>query len=514
MKRSLMFILAAAFAAGACSDQQDPSTSDTAELASTAGTSRVNVLLKAKPTAANRTELSKHGTIYDEIAQINVLLMRVKGEKIAAIRALPFVAGVSMDAVRDVGPIPAIPAGIDDFAAGTNVWNLDAVNVTDHGSTGRKVGFTGDKVYVAILDTGLLPSWRSYFPEDRIASQYAKTFGGGGAANNEAISEPPNKWEQDVNSHGTHVASIVLGFQYRAASSGPLQIAGVAPKATVIPVKVLNQNGSGWSSAIAQGITYIADLAGPKGPLKDKRVVINMSLGGSQLDNVERIALDYALLNNVVVVASAGNSGPDGFMGYPGAYNKVISVAAAGWTGEWNNPPAPATPAPNCSKLPGTTDALLESRFWRQCDVPEGYDEKNYYITDFSAEANPAASAGPQDLDVAAPGSWVVGPWQEQQGTISYFFIGGTSQAAPHVAGMVALLLEKYPALPAAQVEGILEQAANDRPLPDVNQQVRPGTNPNPFILAPLPDWGIEGQPNNRGGHGFLTADAVVGVGS
>ena len=152
-------------------------------------------------------------------------------------------------------------------------------------------------------------------------------------------------------------------------------------------------------------------------------------------------------------------------MGYPGAYPKVISVAAAGWVGEWNDPAAncPAVSAP---------DALTASRFWRQCDVPEGFDPNNYYITDFSAEPKADAAAGPQDLDVAAPGSWVVGPWQEQQGKISYFFIGGTSQAAPHVTGMVALLLDQDPALATSSIEGKLEAAA--QALHYRNQMVRP----------------------------------------
>jgi hypothetical protein len=82
------------------------------------------------------------------------------------------------------------------------------------------------------------------------------------------------------------------------------------------------------------------------------------------------------------------------------------------------------------------------------------------------------------------------------------------------VSGIVALLLQKNPSLAATQVEGILERAAATKPLHDVNQQVRPGSGPAPFVIAPLPDWGIEGQANNRGGHGFLTADAVVGAGS
>ena len=91
------------------------------------------------------------------------------------------------------------------------------------------------------------------------------------------VSEQPNKWEHDQNSHGTHVTSTILGYNL---SGTPVN--GVAPMATVIPVKVLNQNGSGWSSVIARGITYVADLKA--GPLAGSPVVINMSLGGSELD--------------------------------------------------------------------------------------------------------------------------------------------------------------------------------------------------------------------------------------
>ena len=65
-----------------------------------------------------------------------------------------------------------------------------------------------------------------------------------------------------------------------------------------------------------------------------------------------------------------------------------------------------------------------------------------------------------QDLDVAAPGSWVVGPYQLQSGKPSYYFLGGTSMASPHVAGVVALMLEKNPNLTAAEAEEILETTA------------------------------------------------------
>jgi len=157
---------------------------------------------------------------------------------------------------------------------------------------------------VAVLDTGLLDSWRKYFPQERIAEEYGKSFGGGGGEVGN-VSEQPNKWEHDQDSHGTHVTSTIIGYNLRG---NPIN--GVAPMATIIPVKVLNQTGSGWSSVIAKGITYVADLK--KGPLAGHPVVINMSLGGSVLDAVEKAAIDYAISKGVIIVASAGNSGERG----------------------------------------------------------------------------------------------------------------------------------------------------------------------------------------------------------
>ena len=215
-----------------------------------------------------------------------------------------------------------VPANISDFSDGLSTWDLDAINVTDSGFDNRQVAYDGTGVYVAVLDTGLVDTWRNYFPAERIATEYAKSFGGGGGEHGN-VSEQPNKWEHDQNSHGTHVTSTILGYSLRGTP-----VNGVAPMATVIPVKVLNQNGSGWSSAVAAGIMYIADLKA--GALGGAPVVINMSLGGPVQEPVEKAATDYAISKGVIIVASAGNEGNDG-MGYPGAYAPVISAAASGW---------------------------------------------------------------------------------------------------------------------------------------------------------------------------------------
>jgi subtilisin family serine protease len=473
MKRPLLLGLAALLAVGACNDQQEPNSgSNPGELASASGTIGINVILKAPATAANRTELAKYGTLMDEIAELNAIRVKAKASQLPAIRALPFVAAAGPDAERNARPIDAVAA--TDFANGIGTWDQDAVNVVDVATDARTVTYDGSGVYVAILDTGLLPTWRQYFPQQRIATQYATAFGGGGQDNGN-VPQLPNKWQQDVDSHGTHVTSAILGY-----SLDGVPVNGTAPKATIIPVKVLNQNGSGWSSTIARGILYVRDLK--RGPLANTPLAVNMSLGGSQLDPLEKAAIDSAVAAGVVIVASAGNSGPTGAMGYPGAYQPVISVASVGYVQEWNS--------------------TSGNNWWNVRNPADPTDPTEYYISDFSA-----LRTGTQDLDVAAPGSWTVGPYQvNQSNRTDYFFLGGTSMASPHVAGIVALMLQKNPTLGvaaaarAAKAEQILTSTAIQ--IPDVNQQVRPG--PGAPLETP-PSWDA-----NRSGSGLATANAAL----
>ena len=484
MYRRLILGLAAVLAVGACNDQQDPNTGAQdpgAAFASANGTIGINVILKAPATAANRAELAKYGTLLDEIAELNAIRVRAKASQLPAIQALPFVQAATPDAKRNAAPVDLVAA--TNFAGGRFAWDQDAVNVGNVGAAGRTVPFDGTGVYVAILDTGLLPTGRQYVPQERIATPDAKAVGGGGQDRGN-VSEQPNKWESDVNSHGTHVTSTVLGYQLAPATATPPAPAvvfnGTAPMANVIPVKVLNQNGSGWSSMIAAGIMYVRDLK--LGPLANVPVVINMSLGGPTLDALEEAAINAAVQAGVILVASAGNSGPTGAMGFPGAFQPVISVASAGYVQEWNS--------------------TLGNNWWNVRNPADPIDPAEYYISDFSA-----LRTGTQDLDVAAPGSWVVGPYQvNQSNQLSFFFLGGTSQASPHVAGIVALMLQKNATLGvaapdrAATAEQILTSTAIQ--IPDVNQQVRPGPG---APLATPPSWTAD-----RSGSGLATADAAL----
>ncbi len=423
----------------------------------------VNVVLKTDITDAILTALATHGAIRDVVYEIKAVTLQARAGELATIQALPYVAAANPDEARTGAPIDTVAA--TNFTNGLSTWDMDAINVTDFGFNNRQVAQDGSGVYVAVVDTGLLDSWRQYFPQERIASQFGIAFAGGGGEVG-SVSSQPNKWEHDQNSHGTHVTSTILGY-----SMNGTPVNGVAPMATVIPVKVLNQNGSGWSSVVARGITYVADLK-KDGKLGSSPVVINMSLGGPSLDAMEKAAVDYAIEQGVILVAAAGNEGEAG-MGYPGAYAPVISVAASGWTGEW---------------VGGRT-------WWYASNVPDPTNPADFYITDFSSREKSG-----QDLDVAAPGSWVVGPYQVNSGQTSYYFLGGTSMASPHVAGIVALMAQKDPSLTAAQAESLLETSAI--PLPAGCRTVY-----DPAGVSSNVCWGSDAT-----GAGLATANAALAV--
>ncbi|MGH7481960.1 MAG: S8 family peptidase, partial [Longimicrobiales bacterium] len=341
----------------------------------------------------------------------------------------------------------------------------------------RAVAQTGEGVYVGVLDTGLLHTWRLYFPEERIATEYAKAVSGGWHPN-ASNPETPNVWEQDVGGHGTHVTSTIIGYDFLGTP-----INGVAPKATVIPVKVLGQRGSGWVSMIAEGLVYVAGLKA--GPLNGNPVVVNMSLGTAAPAALMRVAVDFAIANGVIVVSSAGNEGAEG-MSYPAAYEPVISVASAGWG--------------DCLTWPDVTSTSecfgqwTTRTWWNSRDVFENTVDQ-FYISDFSSRA-----LEDQDLDVVAPGDGVVGPFQLDRSVhADYFFLRGTSMASPHVAGIVALMAEKHPGLSAAQAEAILEGAA---------QPMAPGTH-HPLARGPACCFELSWE-DDATGHGFITADAAL----
>ena len=386
--------------------------------------------------------------------------------------------------------------GQSSTAGGYSTWDADLIDVEGLAQTGRGV-------YVAVLDTGLVPNWRDYFPEARIATHLGTGFDQPVSFTARAdvcgLGVTVGKLSQSTwvgsraSTHGTHVASTILGYFYRSNNDAvagyalpPIVVRGIAPNVTVIPVRVLAdyhiparpqcpdpnvQSGFdttfGTDEMIAAGIRYVTSL---------KRagyspMVINMSLGGPVLADVQKSAIDDAIAAGVIVVAAAGNEGEAG-MGFPGAYAPVISAGSAGWVREW--------------LFPGTNNPSY--RMWwlkydsapmepGSGDVADPTTSGDVYVSEFSSRALDG-----QQLDVLAPGSWVRGPFPGTPGFShlpwhsrgigdlrgrnpgNFYYVGGTSMATPHVASVAALMLEKNKTLTQAAIEGILK--ASTLPLP------------------------------------------------
>lgn len=185
----------------------------------------------------------------------------------------------------------------------------------------------------------------------------------------------------DDNGHGTHVAGTIA-----QSTNNNYGVAGIAYKAMIMPLKVLGKGGGGTTADIAEAIRFAADNGAD---------VINLSLGGSGESQLLQEAIDYAHENSVVVIAAAGNANQNS-AGYPARYPRAIGVAAI--------------------------DALGEKAPY-----------SNY-------------GAG---VDIAAPGgntkeSPVGGILQNtidaRSGDSLFAAFQGTSMAAPHVAGVAALI--------------------------------------------------------------------------
>jgi subtilisin family serine protease len=384
-------------------------------------------------------------------------------------------------------------AGSSSTAGGYPTWDSDLINI-------EAVTQTGRGVYVAVLDTGLAPNWRDYFPRARIAEHLGTGFEQSvvfrqGADPCQVEAEVgllrQTTWVGSTGSqHGTHVASTIVGYNYRSPSDAaggfalpPIQVRGIAPDVTIIPVKVLadyqvppaprcpdpdlSAGGHavfGTSAMIAAGLDHVTRLA----TAGYRPMVVNMSLGGPALEPVEKAALDRAIAAGVIVVAAAGNEGEAG-MGYPGAYPPVISAGSVGWTGEWLFPGAGPRYRMWWLQYPNAPMVAASG------DTTDPTSIAEVYVSDFSSRA--IAARGHQ-LDVLAPGSWVRGPfagepgynhlpwWSNGAGALrgrnsgNFFYVGGTSMATPHVAALAALMLQKNPSLGQAQVESILKSTA------------------------------------------------------
>ena len=219
----------------------------------------------------------------------------------------------------------------------------------------------------------------------------------------------PGALATDDNGHGTHVAGTI------AARNNGATVAGVAPGTKVYAVKVLNAKGSGTKSQVVCGIDWVTANAAA---LNIK--VANMSIvaSGSNDNNcgystktidTEHQAICRSVAAGVTYVAAAGNGKTKFSASIPASYPEVLTVTAMS----------------DSDGLPGAKGAAL-------CRT--GTTEKDDYYGSYS---NYAYTTADQAHTIAAPGTCVVSD-KPGGGTAMYY---GTSQAAPHVAGAVALCL-------------------------------------------------------------------------
>ncbi|PWU52823.1 hypothetical protein DLJ46_02285 [Micromonospora globispora] len=225
--------------------------------------------------------------------------VKVRGESSAvdlsrSLRKDPAVASVSLDYKRKATVAPNDPAYVDGDQSYLNTVRLPQAWDRTKGSTSQ---------IIAVVDTGV----NTAHPD----------LTGRTVAGYNAIT--PGASPADDNGHGTMVAGIAA-----ANTNNGIGVAGAAWTARIMPVKVLDADGSGNDSDVAEGIVWAADH-GAK--------IINMSLGGPDESSVLHDAVVYATGKGAVIVVAAGNEG-DGRAQYPASYPEVISVAATDATGK------------------------------------------------------------------------------------------------------------------------------------------------------------------------------------
>lgn len=206
----------------------------------------------------------------------------------------------------------------------------------------------------------------------------------------------------DRYGHGTHVAGIAA-----AATNNGTGMAGVGYYSSLMNGKVLNDQGSGYYSWIANGIIWAANNGAN---------VINMSLGGYRRSRTLENAVNYAWNKGVVLAAAAGNDGTSRRL-YPGAYTNCIAVAA--------------------------TDAN-----------DQRVDEPGWWASNYG-----------DWVDVAAPGLYIYSTFPNHPYAIgkspNYDYGSGTSMSTPHVAGLAGLLFGQDPFRTNADVRTLIASTAD-----------------------------------------------------
>ncbi|HWB54659.1 MAG TPA: S8 family peptidase [Tepidisphaeraceae bacterium] len=340
-------------------------------------------------------------------------------------------------------PTPTTPAVIpnDTYFQSGDQWDMynygqtitNAYGVSLAGTPGADINApeawtvsTGSKnVVVAVLDTGVDIThpdlvnniWTN--PTD-VANNGLDDDGNGYIDDIHGWNTIDNNNDvNDDNGHGTNVAGII-----GAQGNNGIGIAGVNWNISMIPVKVLDANGAGTTASIIAGLRYITNLKNlwiSSGGTEGANITAaNLSLGGETFpyDTIDARAYQMAGKAGIIIVAAAGNgTNDDGIpvnldntFGFPGKYSlnlpNVITVAA----------------------------------------------------TDNTGQLSLFSNYGAQSVQIAAPGEsiWSTYPIGLNGNQDGYAEMSGTSQATPHVTGVIALMASLEPTATASQLKQAL----------------------------------------------------------
>lgn len=281
-------------------------------------------------------------------------------------------------------------------------------------------GLTGDGIVVAVIDSGidynhpdLTGNIWSNSGENGVDAQGRNKANNGLDDDNNGFVDDFRGWDFvnndndpiDDNNHGTHISGLV------AAKKDGVGMTGVAPTAKIMALKILDRGGFGKIRDEINAINY-AVANGAK--------IINVSLGGLQLNEEELNVIRAAEAKGVIVISAAGNQARPQ-VDYPARFANEVGIAAA---------------------------SIQRNQQFSDFSNRAGTEVINYFI----APGGDGGRADSGDIYSTVPLS-VPG--------IPYRYFAGTSMAVPHIAGVIALMLQANPNLTPTEIKRILAETAN-----------------------------------------------------